>query len=138
MLSSHEEAVAGRERRDDRREYERFPATPDHPPIPQPSAVDLRFIAPGTELVVETRNSCYRFVMLDDHQNALVQGGRRFEQETTARIDGCTIGGCLLKLGWIAKGLCLELSARGKRIVTSPVCSISVARASLGDARFRT
>jgi hypothetical protein len=79
---------------------------------------------------VETRNSRYRFVMLDDHRNALVQGGRRFEKETTAQIDGCTIGGCLLKRGWIAKRLCLELSAHGKRIVTSRVSSISVARAS--------
>jgi hypothetical protein len=90
------------------------------------TAVDLRSLPSGTELVVETRNSRYRVVMLDDGWDALVQGGRYFPQETTARIEGCTLGGCLLKLGWISKGLCLELSVCGKRIVTSRVRSISV------------
>jgi len=90
-----------------------------------PTAVDLGSLPSGTELVVETHNSRYRVVMLD-RLEALVQGGRYFPQETTARIEGCTLGGCLLKLGWIAQGLCLELSICGKRIVTSRIRSISV------------
>ncbi len=90
-----------------------------------PTAVDLGALPSGTELVVETRNSRYRVVMLDGWK-ALVQGGRYFPQETTARIEGCTLGGSLLKLGWIVQGLCLELSICGKRIVTSRVRSISV------------
>jgi hypothetical protein len=90
------------------------------------TAVDLRSLPPGTELVVETRNSRYCLAMLDEGWDARVQGGRHFEETTTARIDGCTFGGSLMKLGWIAVGCCLELSVRGRRIVTSRVRSISV------------
>ena len=75
-------------------------------------------------------NSCYRFVVLDDGGNVRVQGGRYFPQETTARIEGCTLGGSLLKLDWIGLGLFLELSVCGKRIVTSRVRSISINRNS--------
>ena len=107
---------------------------PSHPAPPiadslqppeTPRAVDLGSLPSGTELVVETRNSRYRVRTLDRWE-ALVQGGRYFPTETTARIEGCTLGGCLLKLGWIAQGFCLELSICGKRIVTSRVRSISV------------
>ena len=90
------------------------------------TAVDFRSLPPGTELVVETCNTRYRVEMLDDPWNAQVQGGRHFEEATTARIDGCTDGGCLLKIGWIAVGCCLELTVRGRRIVTSRVRSISI------------
>lgn len=106
------------------------------PPIARPSqdgndgktltAVDLRSLPPGTELVVETRNSRYCLAMLDEEWEALVQGGRHFQEATTARIDGCTFGGSLMKLGWIVVGCCLELSVRGRRIVTSRVRTISV------------
>jgi hypothetical protein len=94
-------------------------------PPETPTAVDLGSLPSGTELVVETSNSRYRVVMLDRWE-ARVQGGRYFPQETTARIQGCSFGGCLLKVGWIAQGLCLELTICGKRIVTSRVRSISV------------
>jgi hypothetical protein len=110
MLSSYEEAVAAR--------------------APYPSAVDLRSVPQGTELVVETSNSRYRFVILDDNWNVLVQGGRFFEHDTRARVDRCTLGGFVLKLGWIARGSRLEMSVRGQRIVTSRVRSISVSTAA--------
>ena len=90
------------------------------------TAVDFRSLPPGTELVVETCNTRYRLEMLDDPWNAQVQGGRHFKDATTARIDGCTAGGCLLKIGWIAVGCCLELTVCGRRIVTSRVRSISI------------
>ena len=64
--------------------------------------------------------------MLDDGWNVLVQGGCYFPQETAARIDGCALGGSVLKLGWIGLGLFLEISTCGKRIVTSRVRSIFV------------
>jgi hypothetical protein len=89
------------------------------------SAVDFRALPPGTELIVETCNTQYRLEILDDRWNAQVQGGRYFNEATTARLDGCTAGGCQLKIGWIAIGCCLELTHRGRRIVTSRVQSIS-------------
>jgi hypothetical protein len=94
------------------------------------TAVDLRSLRSGTELVVETVNTRYRVVMLDDGRQALVQGGRYFPQETTAGMLGCTFGGSLLQLGWIVEGLCMALSVCGKRIVTSPVRTISIGAVS--------
>jgi hypothetical protein len=89
--------------------------------------VDLRSLPPGTELVVNTRNSRYRLVMLEDGLNALVQGGPYFGQETVARVEGSIVRGSLLKIGWVGLGLCLEISACGQRIVTSCVRSIRIA-----------
>jgi hypothetical protein len=102
-----------------------------------PTAVDLRSLPPGTELVIETRNSRYRLAMLDDGSKALVQGGRHCKEATTARVDGCTLGSSLLKRGWIAVGCCFEMSIRGRRIVTSHVQSISVNFNSAADLTFR-
>lgn len=90
------------------------------------TAVDLRSLPSGTELVVETRNSRYHLAMLDDASNALVEGGRHFQQATIARVNGCTFGGCLIRLGWIAVGCRLEFSVCGRRVVTSHVRSISI------------
>ena len=98
----------------------------DHGPV---AAVDLRSLATGSEVVFETRNSRYRVVVLGRGPTALVRGGRHLEQEATARVEGCTLGGSLLKLGWIALGFRLELMVCGKRIVTSSVRSIFVKKA---------
>ena len=127
MFASHGELVAAREMSLYDHQHERAPQiAASSPQAGRVTAVDLRSLPSGTELVVKTRNSCYRFVVLDDGGNVRVQGGRYFPQETTARIDGCTLGGSLLKLDWIGLGLFLELSVCGKRIVTSRVRSISI------------
>jgi hypothetical protein len=77
-------------------------------------------------MVVGTRNSRHRFVMLDaGGRNALVQGPY-FPQETTVRIEGSALGGSLLRIGWIGLDLSLELSCGGNRVVTSRVRSIGV------------
>ena len=92
------------------------------------TGIDVRPLSPGIEVVVDTDNSRYRFVMRDGNGvNALVQGGRLFLEETEVRIAGSTYGGSFLKIAWIELGLCLELSVSGTRIVTSPVRSICVA-----------
>lgn len=126
MLALCEGTVADEEPGNHDREPEPGPPITGVSRRSQPSAVDLRFVPAGTELVVVTHNSRYRLVLLDDRWNVIVQGGRHFEQETIARVDGCTSGGCLLKRGWIAEGLCLEIYARGERIVTSRVRAVSV------------
>ncbi len=88
-------------------------------------SIDLRALRPGTKVVVDTRNSRYNLVMCDGSGwNALVQGGSRFPQETQARVEGSTLGGNALKIGWIDVGLFLKISAGGKRILTSRVRSI--------------
>jgi hypothetical protein len=90
--------------------------------------IDVGSLLPGTEMIVDTRNSRYRLVILEGTVGAAqVMGGRYFPQETTARIEGSTLRGSPLKIGWVGRGLCLELSAGGKRIVTSRVRSIRLA-----------
>jgi hypothetical protein len=91
------------------------------------SDVNLRLLAPRTEFVAETRTSRYHFIMLDGSDwNVLVEGGEYFPVMTKARINGSTCGGASLRTGWIEVGLSMELSAGGKRIVTSPVRSIAI------------
>ena len=89
--------------------------------------IDVRSLPPGTELEVDTLNSRYRFVILDEcGSNALVQGGRYFHEEAKVRINGSVLGGTLLKSGWIGLGMCVEISAGGQRVSTSRVRSITI------------
>ena len=100
--------------------------------------MDLCSFPAGTVVVVDTRHSRYRFVMLDDGgRNALVEGGPYFPEETTAQVEGSTLGGSLLKIGWIGLGWSVELSLGGRRIITSQVCAISVPKGSHVDTSSR-
>jgi hypothetical protein len=88
--------------------------------------IDLRSLPPGTRVIVDTRNSRYCLVVREGQgSNAVLQGGRYCRDETAVFIDGSTLGGGL-RIGWIGVGLCLELSVRGKRVLTSRVRSITV------------
>jgi hypothetical protein len=99
------------------------------------AGIDVGSLPPGTEVTVDTCHSRYRLVILDGSAgDALVKGGLHFPQETTARIEGSTLGGSLLKIGWIGVGLFLELSLRDKRILTSRVRSITIDDASSAPA----
>ncbi|HZS05732.1 MAG TPA: hypothetical protein VFD58_12910 [Blastocatellia bacterium] len=74
-----------------------------------------------------TLNSDYSIFLLDpDSGRALVQGGNYFEEPVEAVVSGSSFGGCMLKIGWIGIGLRMEICAKGQRIVTSPVQSLSV------------
>ena len=56
----------------------------------------------------------------------LVQGGTYFPETTAAELEGSSLGGSLLKQGWIAPGLRMEISTDGRRIVTSRVRSMEI------------
>jgi hypothetical protein len=90
------------------------------------TTIDLCSVPPGTTLILETRNSTYRIVVLDGEQgHALVQGGAFFGDQTDAWVGGAA--GCgALKIGRICVDLCLEVWVGSRRIVTSPVRSIRV------------
>jgi hypothetical protein len=91
------------------------------------AGIDVRSLPPGTEIEVDTRNSHYRFVMLDGGgSNALVQGGPYFHEEAKVRINGSLLGGSLLKSGWIGLGMCVEILAGSERVSTSRVRSITI------------
>ena len=85
--------------------------------------VHLRQLPPLTTLLVHTRNSQYRLVVTQGTA-IFVQGGAFFPDPTPAHLDGASIGGSCLKVGWIGVGLLMEIRAGGRRIITSPVRAI--------------
>ncbi len=85
--------------------------------------VALRSLEPLTELRVHTRNTCYRIVISRD-ADIVIQGGTFFPDPTHAHVEGASLGGNLLKVGWIGVGLRMEILAEGRRIVTTAVRSI--------------
>lgn len=89
--------------------------------------VALQSLEAGTVLNVITRHSNYRVVVLDPvRQRVLVTGGRLFPESTEVRFEGATVGGSVLKIGWIGTGLRLEMSMGLERITTSRVRSVSI------------
>jgi hypothetical protein len=84
----------------------------------------LSEVEPLTTLLVRTRNSDYRITIASDG-STLVQGGRYFPEDTAATFEGASLGGSLLKVGWIGLGLRMEFRQEGRRIVTSPVAAIA-------------
>jgi hypothetical protein len=92
--------------------------------IANETGVDLHQLPPFTALLVWTRNSSYHIVVMEGC-NICVQGGTSFPEATPAYLDGARIGASLLKVGWIAVGLSMEIRAAGKCVVTSPVRAIT-------------
>jgi hypothetical protein len=90
--------------------------------------IDLHELAAGTVLNVTTRNTCYRFVVVDGRRGqVVVQGGSWFPVETLARVDGAGARGRLPRPAWIGVSLHLEIAfGQDQRIVTSRVCSIQL------------
>ena len=100
--------------------------------------IDVRRLPEGTVLVVVTHNSRYRLVMAGRGSQATIHGGPYFQEETDVRIEGSALAGSLLKVGWIAVGLFMEVTSDDKRVVTSRVRSIVVepGPAATDDAEF--
>jgi hypothetical protein len=92
--------------------------------------VDLRHVAPLTDLLVRTMNSLYR-VVIADGPRVYVQGGTYFPDPTFAALDGVSISGRGVTGGWIGIGLALEIRSGEHWVVTSPVLGIA-ARSSSG------
>jgi hypothetical protein len=92
--------------------------------LDRPEGVAVESLEPGTVLEVQTRNTCYRMVLVDGSGHALIKGGTFFPLPTPVHIEGASAGGGNLKVGWIGVGLNLELSVGSRVITTSPVKSV--------------
>jgi hypothetical protein len=91
------------------------------------TGVDLCALPPGTEVVVDTRNSRYRFVVTDPRgPDVMVEGGRHFPRQAAARITGSILNGDPLAVGWIGLGSCIAIFSDCRRTVTSRVRSIEI------------
>ena len=84
-----------------------------------------------------TRNSDYEIFLLDPESGrALVRGGKYFTEPAEAMVSGSTLGGCMLKAGWLSIGLRMEICANGQRTVTSPIESLRVERDGFSEVQF--
>ena len=93
------------------------------------AGVHLRELPPFTTLLVWTMNSLYR-VVVTQWPEVYVQGGAFFPDPTLARVDGSSLGGSCLRVGWISAGLLVEIRSGGRHIITSPVLAITTEQAS--------
>jgi hypothetical protein len=84
----------------------------------------IESLAPGTMLIVQTVNSEYRLIVLDNDGGVLVEGGVMFPEPVAAVVQGASAGGSLVKTGWIGVGLRMELFVDPQWVMTSPVRSI--------------
>lgn len=85
-------------------------------------------LEPGTTLVVHTHNSQYRLIVLFDPCLVVVKGGTIFTEATVVRLAGAIVGGSALKIGWVLVGLGIEFQHGRRRIISSPVRSVSIER----------
>jgi len=82
-------------------------------------------LAPIAEIEVRTRNTTYRITTLGGGDGRiLIQGGRFFPVQSEVRLNGGTLGGSLLKVGWIGCGFCMEVMHGSQRITTTRVREI--------------
>ena len=88
--------------------------------------VALPLLLPGTVLALNTRNTCYRLMVVNGtERRVIITGGKLFEQSTEAELLGA-VDDESVKLGWIVEGFQLELlTARGP-VLTSTVESVDV------------
>jgi hypothetical protein len=91
------------------------------------TGVDVRRLSAGTQCLVDTLNSHYRFLVLEGGAaTVMAEGGRYCRHRGYVRIEGSVTGGSGLLVGWIGEGLSMELTVDGKRVVTSAVQSVSI------------
>ncbi len=89
--------------------------------------VHLGELAPLTTLLVRTRNSLYRIVVIKG-SDVYVQGGTHFPDPTSAHLDGARLARGCVKVGWIGVGFPIEIRAGDSQIVTSSVHAIFTER----------
>ena len=89
--------------------------------------VALPLLLPGTMVTVRTRNTRYRFVVVDGPARQIsISGGRLFPHSTEVELLGALVGADGVKVGWIVEGLQLELLTENGPVITSLVESVEV------------
>lgn len=85
-------------------------------------------LSPGTKFLVETRNSKYQFVVLENNEATVVGGIRkdgtvRYTEPARVSIVGSTWGGSCIKVDWIGRDMYIEIydHERKKRFLTTEV-----------------
>lgn len=88
-------------------------------------------LLPLDRVVVRTMNSTYEIVVTTaGASDIMVRGGAFFGSVTRARLAGSSLGGSFLKLHVIHVGFRMEIVTDEYPIITSPVQTIAVTRAT--------
>jgi hypothetical protein len=97
-------------------------------PSPRPGVL-VDALTPNARIVVRTRNSCYRFEVMDTvDRRVRITGGKLFPEATEMLLEGATTDDGTIKPGWISVGLPITLSTGLRRITTSRVESVAFER----------
>jgi hypothetical protein len=88
--------------------------------------VALPLLLPGTVLTLNTRNTCYRLIVVNGTERRVtITGGKLFEENTEAELIGA-VDDESVKVGWVIEGFQLELLTRRGPVLTSTVESVDV------------
>ena len=93
---------------------------------PNRRSVALPLLLPGTLVILHTRNTCYRLVVIDGSERRVqISGGKLFPENTDVEVIGA-IDDEGVKVGWIVQGFQLELLSERGPVLTSSVESVDV------------
>ena len=93
---------------------------------PNRRSVALPLLLPGTFVILHTRNTCYRLVVIDGAARRVqINGGKLFPENTDVEVIGA-IDDEGVKVGWIVQGFQLELLTERGPVLTSTVESVDV------------
>jgi hypothetical protein len=91
------------------------------------NGVQIELLEDMQKIAVQTANTLYEIVIIGGREgDVLVRGGRFFPELKPANLAGATMGGSFCKMRGIYVGFRMEFMADGKRIITSPVETITV------------
>ena len=96
---------------------------------PSGSGVLVDVLPPSATVVIRTRNSRYRVVVIDGAtRHVRVQGGKLFPESTEMLLEGAMTDAGTINPGWISVGLPVAISSGLRRITTSRVESVAFER----------
>ena len=97
--------------------------------LPSGPAVLVDALPANARIIITTRNSHYRFVVIEgSNRRVQITGGRLFPDATEMVLEGAVTTGGAIKPGWITVGLPVALSIGLRRITTSCVESVAFER----------
>jgi hypothetical protein len=88
--------------------------------------LNIETLAAGVTLIVRTRRSSYKVVVLDGRRHLVLVEGGVFPEGTVVQLSGATIGGSTLKLGCILVGLRMEFGLGSRQITSSIVEAVAI------------
>jgi hypothetical protein len=88
--------------------------------------IALPLLLPGTVLTLNTRNTCYRLMVVNGSERRVtITGGKLFQESTEAELIGA-VDDESVKVGWVIEGFQLELLTDRGPVLTSTVESVDV------------